>query len=797
MQGNSAATVEFLNRWAPNGPWVLTAIQPDKKGIKTDTFRPDGSDDLARFLDNYNGKWNLYFHVNPTLFDLAKKADRTDIKEVAWLHVDIDPRVGEDLQAEQRRALGLVTDSLPEGVPQPTVVVFSGGGYQAFWKLGQPIPVDGNIEKAEDAKRYNQQLEYLFGADNCHNIDRIMRLPGTVNIPDAKKKKKGREEALATLLEFNDGLSYDLALFTPAQPVQMPGQDDLAYDRDLTQLSGADIERLDDINELDKWGVSDRVKVIIVQGNHPEESKEGDDSRSSWLFDAVCQLVRAEVPDDVIYSILTDPGFGISESVLEKGANSQRYALKQITSAKEEAIEPWLRTLNDKFIIIGNYGGKCLVCEEQNDPVLNRTKLTKMSFDNFRNRYMHRKVQVGLDGNGNPKYEKVGHWWLNHPNRRQYEMITFAPGKDATDAERGSYNLWKGFACANKPGDCSLFWDHVENNVCAGNEALFKYLTGWMAWTVQNPAQAGQVAVVLRGGRGVGKSFFAKQFGELWGRHFMQVSNSSHLTGNFNSHLRDVIVLFADEAFYAGDKKHTSILKTLITEDTLTIEAKGVDAEVSPNYIHLIMASNDMHVIPAGGDERRFLVLDVERHNQQDGAYFQAVHDQMVAGGREALLHTLMTYDLKEHGFNVRDVPDTDALKEQKSLSLTFEESWWLEKLQDGRLMPDDDGWEVQMMKETLVNDFVSTADQFRVMSNRGNATRLGHFMHKHCPGLTVFQATTELPRVTKDGFETVVRKRRRFYKMPTLQECRDRWEDLYGSTEWLDSQSQLELKSA
>jgi hypothetical protein len=53
------------------------------------------------------------------------------------------------------------------------------------------------------------------------------------------------------------------------------------------------------------------------------------------------------------------------------------------------------------------------------------------------------------------------------------------------------------------------------------------------------------------------------------------------------------VLLFGDEAFYAGDKKHESILKMLITEEMITIEAKGVDAEVSGNCIHLMMASND------------------------------------------------------------------------------------------------------------------------------------------------------------------------------------------------------------
>lgn len=67
--------------------------------------------------------------------------------------------------------------------------------------------------------------------------------------------------------------------------------------------------------------------------------------------------------------------------------------------------------------------------------------------------------------------------------------------------------------------------------------------------------EQGEVAVVLRGGKGVGKSFVAEHFGRLFGRHYLKVSQPGHLVGNFNSHLRDVVVLFADEAFYAGDKR--------------------------------------------------------------------------------------------------------------------------------------------------------------------------------------------------------------------------------------------------
>lgn len=777
-QPDNKAALKFLERWSPTGPWVLTAVQIDRKGINTQTFYPATKDNLESWLKQNNGERNIYFHVNSPIRDLTKKADRQDIKSVDWLHVDIDPREGQDIKSEREVALNSLTSNLPKGVPAPSVIIFSGGGFQGFWKLETPIRVDGDLGLAEDAKRYNQQLEILFGGDHCHNIDRIMRLPGTINIPDAKKIKKGRKRELAKVVEFNDKI-YPLGSFIPAANVQLAGAGftNTTNDSNTVKISG-NIERLATVDELDQWGVPDRVKVVIVQGVHPDQPKEGDNSRSAWLFDVACQLVRAEVPDDIIFSVLTDPEFGISSSVLEQKTNAEKYAIRQIEKAKEWAIDPMLVKLNEQFAVIGNMGGKCRVVEETLDFGLNRTRLTKQSFEDFRNRLMHKTIICGTDAQGNPKMISVGKWWLSNAKRRQYDSIVFAPGKQVTNA----YNLWKGFSCESIPGNCEAFLDHVFRNVCGGKEELAKYLVGWMARCVQQPASPGEVAIVMRGGRGVGKSFFAKVFGGLFGRHFLQVSNSSHLVGNFNSHLRDVVVLFADEAFYAGDKKHASVLKTLITEETIPIEAKGVDVETAPNYVHLIMASNDTHVIPAGGDERRFLVLDVGNENQQDSTYFKKLADIMDAGGREALLYFLMTYDLKE--FDVRKVPKTDALREQKLLSLGVEEEWWYQKLCEGRIMQDHGKWETQVMKDALVGDYIENARRFNV-NRRGSATSLGRFLAKVVPGLYTKQFVADIDRVDHSGFSFKEKKRCYHYVLASLEECRAKWEECFGEEKW------------
>lgn len=659
----------FLREFHPGGSWTLTCIDPDSKAIDTYTF--DDAERMRSWIEHWNGARNLYFGVNPTTRPLTKKAAREDIKEVAYLHVDVDPRAGEDLEEEQARIKALVTTNLPDGVPPPTFVVFSGGGYQAFWKLKEPIVIDGDIEKAEDAKLYNVSLERVFGGDSCHNVDRIMRVPGTWNLPDAKKLAKGRVKVEARL-ELNEReREYDLSCFGKAEPdARVPAK------LRPTSLSTEDCTKLASVDDLDEWGVPDRVKAVIVSGSDPENPKEGDNSRSVWLWDVCCNLARCDVPEDVIFAVITDKDFAISESVLDKGSRWRDYALRTVARAVDEVVDPVLCELNQKYMVVKDLGGKCRVVREVND--LGRRKLAKQSFEDFRNAYLNQRVQTG-DRNGNPTYTPLGKWWLEHPRRRQFERIDFRPESEVED---GVYNLWRGFAVEPATGTCGLFLAHIRENICGGDADLTRYVLSWMARAVQQPGVPAETAIVLRGGQGVGKSFFAKAFGHLFGQHFLHISNAGHVVGNFNAHLRDCVLLFGDEAFYAGDKRHESQLKTLVTEYTLMIEGKGIDAESSRSCLHIILASNKKWVVPADADDRRFLVLDVGDSQKQNSAYFRAIQDQLDSGGYEALLHYLQAFDISE--FDHRAIPDTAAKRDQKLRSLDTYQQIIFEMLEEG-----------------------------------------------------------------------------------------------------------------
>ena len=63
----TAASIAFLRRWAPDGPWVLTALCPHQGHIRTRAFTPDQLDAMAQWIEGWQqggDPRNLYFQPN-------------------------------------------------------------------------------------------------------------------------------------------------------------------------------------------------------------------------------------------------------------------------------------------------------------------------------------------------------------------------------------------------------------------------------------------------------------------------------------------------------------------------------------------------------------------------------------------------------------------------------------------------------------------------------------------------------------------------------------------------------------
>jgi hypothetical protein len=395
-----------------------------------------------------------------------------------------------------------------------------------------------------------------------------------------------------------------------------------------------------------------------------------------------------EVADDLDPALLEGGGDDDNEGNDEDTETAQEKLERQVADV-EAQMERKLTAMNRYFAVV-NEAGKCIVIKRARDPVFgNREVLERITFDDLGRMYLprwvktvHREVIEGV-----AKYifdrKRLVPWWLNHPKRREYiGGVTFDPtGK----APSNFLNLWRGWAVKPVPGDWGLMRDHILKVICRGDPKRGNYFLNWLALMVQHPEEPGEVALVIRSDEeGTGKGILGRYLVKLCGHHGLHITHAPHLTGRFNAHLHDCCLLFADESFFAGDKQHGDILKGLITEYMLTIEGKYRAVVIVRNRLHILIVSNRDWVVPASMTARRFAVTESLDTHRSDRPYFRAIINQMENGGLGAMLHDLLHRDIGN--FEVRDIPETEELNEQKLLSLSSIERWWLAVLERGFL---------------------------------------------------------------------------------------------------------------
>ena len=289
-------------------------------------------------------------------------------------------------------------------------------------------------------------------------------------------------------------------------------------------------------------------------------------------------MVRAGCTDEQMMGISLDQDYKISGHVLDQ-AKPEQHAARQIQRARIEATEPELAELNAAHVVIESMGpsGKCRIMQRL-PTSFGRDVVAFQSFEDFRNRYMHRKKVVGRDKDGKEIVTALGKWWLENEHRRQHKTLTFLPGgADVLDGDQ--LNLWNGFGVQPMAGSWALMHQHIREDLADGDAAAADYIVKWAAYAVQHPDKPAEAALVFRGDLGTGKGMFGRAMLRIFGQHGVRTLGANVLDSRFNAHLRDTVLLFAGEVDWDSHRSSAQ-LKGMVTEESLFIEPKDVDAIV-------------------------------------------------------------------------------------------------------------------------------------------------------------------------------------------------------------------------
>ncbi len=401
---------------------------------------------------------------------------------------------------------------------------------------------------------------------------------------------------------------------------------------------------------------------------------------------------------------------------------------------------------------------------------------SRLRVDTFKTLLQHRQIALPGAG-GNLRNEQLAETWLKWSKRRTMRGVVFDPDDRAP---AGYFNTWRGWGVkpdSSKP--CAMIKRVVREVIADGDEECASYIMRWSAWMVQNPGAPAEVACVFLGRKGTGKSTYAQEvLMRIAGRHGRMMSRD--LAGRFNGPLRDCVFLFADEAFWAGNKMNEGHLKAMITARALQYEFKGVDVQQGRNYLHLMIASNESWVVPASIDERRFAVFRVSDDRIGDVPFWTAVYDEIERdGGVSGFFAYLLDMDLGD--WHPRyEIPKTEALATQKVASMGTVGQWLFKLLQSGELpaeirdAEENSDWHagpVEIERLAVQESFRNHAGR-SMASERAIATELGAQLRQILPSLTEVRRQDEGDR-------------RRMYLFPPLAQCRAEFEQSFGKIDW------------
>lgn len=602
----------------------LAAITPDGE-LDAKDFGSDTERAVSWAEEQNRLGRNIHFTANLVRPNLHRKPSKTDIVAPRFAYLDADPP--KDGSFWDRDAV--ISNLQNTGCP-PTALIDSGNGLQGIWR------VEGaDLERIEEL---NRVLIQRFGGDaSVFNHDRLLRLPGTVNHPNKRKSALGYVPVLATIIQPDDGVSYNVTelfkefgrLDNGASQTQRASRRGCINIGPITKLSSSAL------------GLSKQSRLARLI----DEPKGID--RSADTFALACEALREGYTMEQIVGVLLNHENAISAHCLSQ-EDPMRAARRAIERALMEDNVARRRRQREEDRLIGAGVQKSVIPLSgvmTLDEMIDRLVFVKdgsqvadienpkniLSLSDFRNATAASTSII--EGEQRPKTIKNHVRWLSDPKRKTVERLTFRAGYDLTTDDpdgRVAFNTWRPPVLPDPPADwlerVKTFEEHIYWLFSDDAQAFLD----WVSHMLQRPGELPSYGFLhIARNQGLGRNWIAAILGRIFqGMTALGFDLLGALNSGFNGELGGKILAIVDEIDEGTSGKsyqHAQALKKIVTEETRVINPKYGRQRVEFNVCRWLVFSNSSTALPLEDGDRRFWVVRSDAQ-PRDEHYYKSLY---------------------------------------------------------------------------------------------------------------------------------------------------------------------------
>jgi hypothetical protein len=248
-----------------------------------------------------------------------------------------------------------------------------------------------------------------------------------------------------------------------------------------------------------------------------------------------------------------------------------------------------------------------------------------------------------------------------------YKTFTFEPNPTKQDST--IFNMFRGMRAKRRAVDMDKIrpiLNHMHKAWFGGDDNLMDYMMHWFCQALSEPWNKTGVAVLLLGSQGTGKSFLGDNFFRplVWGMDIsITTQGVSKIGGRFNSVVMNKCLVWVNEVNSdMGWHETWDLLKSLITDPTITIEKKGMDViNDYPLPCNMILTTNNRNGVKLDPSDRRYFCVETSDVYRNNFKYFDELSKSMTQEVADMFYTYACDYPKTR---NLRDIPIT-LLKEE------------------------------------------------------------------------------------------------------------------------------------